>query len=105
MQFFRLKMAKSKGKWQWYRLGHNPGLVRILTGKQTRCVSHLAMQLVEKSPKDEIRKSEGKVSRGRRPLATIKNSYGCSSTPRARRRGRLNKSTHYAWEQNGFHCV
>jgi hypothetical protein len=45
------------------------------------------------------------VSRGRRPLATIKNSYGCSSTPRARRRGRLNKSTHYAWEQNGFHCV
>ena len=38
----------------------------------SRCVSHLAMQLVEKSPKDEIRKSEGKVSRGRRPLATIK---------------------------------
>lgn len=73
MQFFRLKMAKSKAKWQWYRLGHNPGLVRILTGKQTRCVSHLAMQLVEKSPKDEIRKAKAKCpeEEDRLPLSRI----------------------------------
>ena len=40
MQFFGSNMTKSKAKWQWYRLGHNPGLVRITNGKQSVGVFH-----------------------------------------------------------------
>ena len=33
-------MKKAKAKWQWYRLGHNPGLVRIKNGDHTIGVFH-----------------------------------------------------------------
>jgi|OrbCmetagenome_4_1107370.scaffolds.fasta_scaffold66478_2 hypothetical protein len=74
MQFFRLKMAKSKGKWQWYRLGHNPGLVRILTGKQTLGVFHtLPCSLLKNHQKMKSEKAKAKCpeEEDRLPLSRI----------------------------------
>ena len=39
-QILGSNMKKAKAKWQWYRLGHNPGLVRINNGKHTIGVFH-----------------------------------------------------------------